>query len=129
MDKRIVTGALLTMIFCLATSAWAGTWMDDFEDGDLDGWQMFDAALELGVVKEGTGKVEEKEGNLIVTDNNEVGGDYLTAAGFNNGQSNIKDFTLTVDAKIAKVTIPDLCSWYIQFRSAGDSWANNIYFL
>ncbi|MBM3241199.1 hypothetical protein FJZ31_33365 [Candidatus Poribacteria bacterium] len=71
MDKRIVTGALLTMIFCLATSAWAGTWMDDFEDGDLDGWQMVDYAVSVGGVKEwqGTGKVEEKEGNLILTDN------------------------------------------------------------
>ncbi|MBM3238187.1 hypothetical protein FJZ31_17990 [Candidatus Poribacteria bacterium] len=129
MDKRIVTGALLTMIFCLATSAWAGTWMDDFNDGNLDGWQKADIAVDLGVVKEGTGKVEEKEGKLIVTDNADVGipnGGFPTFAGFNNGQ-NTKDFTLTVDAQIAKVTIPEDCWWFIQFRSGSDSFAINFY--
>jgi len=130
MDNRIITGILLTIIICFATSAWAGTWIDDFEDGNLDGWQKVDVASDVVmVVKEATGKVNEKEGNLIVTDNIDVlpNSTYPTMVGFNNGQ-NIKDFTLAVDAKIAKLTIQEYCWWYIHFRSNGNDSFAGIFF-
>jgi len=43
---------------------WAGTWRDNFENGDLDGWQKWEWP------GQNTGKIEERNGVLTVTDIN-----------------------------------------------------------
>ncbi|MFQ6042235.1 MAG: family 16 glycoside hydrolase, partial [Candidatus Poribacteria bacterium] len=85
---RIATVALCMLLF--SALVWAGIFRDDFEDGDLDGWQLADEG--------GDGKAEERGGELMVTD---VNRSLATLVFFNNGQ-NLKDFQLTVDGKMAK---------------------------
>lgn len=39
--RFLISTSILTVVFCLlVTSAWAGTFRDDFEDGNLDGWRQ-----------------------------------------------------------------------------------------
>jgi len=112
------------MISCFS-SAWAGTYIDNFDNGRLDGWQRIDVAADVVMaVQKATGWVEEKGGELIVIDNVDIPPNttYPTMAAFNNGQ-NIRDFVLSIDAKIARVVIPGLCWWYIQFRNGENTFA------
>jgi hypothetical protein len=102
------------IILLFPTLVWAGTWRDDFEDGDLNGWEEFD----LG----GDGKVEEKEGELVVTD---ISGGFVTLAFFNKGQT-LKDFILTLDAKMAKQILRKGYMWIV-WRFTGAAWAFNGY--
>lgn len=125
MRRNYFISFLIVLVTLCLSSAWAGTWMDDFGDGRLGAWVAVDVAADIVMAtKEATGMVEEKEGNLIVTDNVDLPpyASYPTLAAFNNKQ-NIKDFYLAVDAKIAKVIIPEYCWWDIQFRSGSDSFA------
>lgn len=89
-------------------SSWAGTLRDDFEDGDLDGWQGEFA----------NGKVEEKDGKLIITDINR---DEASLVYFNEGQK-IGDFTLTVDVNMSKADAGNTYLW-VTFRYVG-TWDN-----
>ncbi len=66
----------------------AGTWRDDFEDNDLKGWKQ--------LVQGGSIKVED--GHAVIID---FGFSRTTGVIFNDGQR-IGDFTLTVDARMAR---------------------------
>jgi len=100
-------------VILLPALAWAGTWRDDFEDGDLDGWREFQWI--------DNGQVEEKDGKLIVTD---VGRSRVTLAFFNEGQI-VKDFTLTIDAKVAKADVMGGAATYlwVVFRNTDEVFA------
>jgi len=54
-------------ILLVSISAWAGTWRDDFNDGDLNGWKMCKGIWE--------GKLMPDEGNWRVEDGVVIGGE------------------------------------------------------
>jgi RNA polymerase sigma factor (sigma-70 family) len=92
MNEMIAISAICAFLLGSALSVSAETWRDDFENGVLDGWTKFEWP------GQNTGNIEERDGVMVITDTD---GLYDTAAIFNSGQ-HIKDFTLTVDVKIAK---------------------------
>ena len=89
-------------ILLIVLPAWAGTWKDDFEDGNLDGWE--------GVQILDNGEIEEKDGKLVITD---IDGSLVSLAFFNNGQDNIRDFTLSVDINMAKAVTGNTYIWVV----------------
>ncbi|MFQ6043663.1 MAG: family 16 glycoside hydrolase, partial [Candidatus Poribacteria bacterium] len=105
----------LVTLMLLVDSALAGTFRDDFEDGNLNGWEEFDLGRD--------GKVEEKGGELVVTDTNRS---FVTLAFFNNGQI-LKDFTLIFDAKMAKAIANFDPYMWIVFRFNFGAWGVNAY--
>jgi len=83
---------IILFTFLCATSSWAGTFRDNFEDGNINNWQKWEWP------GQNTGKLEEKNGMLVMTDVNSA---FDTAADFNNSQ-HIGNFTLTLELKMAK---------------------------
>jgi len=107
----------------LATSVWAGTFRDDFEDGNLNGWQKWEWP------GQNTGKIEEKDGILKITD---IDSRFDTVAVFNN-RKHVADFTLTVDAKMTKANEGGKSNMEIWVRTAEETngdWRGvwNIYY-
>ena len=109
--STIICVSIIAFSLTFPSIAIAGTWMDDFEDGILNGWQKWEW---LG---QNTGTLEGKNGLLILTD---VDSNFDTAATFNNGQY-VGDFILSVDAKMAKAFEGDKSYMQIIFRS---EWQN-----
>jgi len=75
------------MIAIPSTSAWAGTLKDNFDDGNMDGWDLSEFAPR--------DTWEVKNGALVVTPR-----DY--PVGFSIGETTWKDYTIRVRAKIVK---------------------------
>ena len=75
-------------LFLLVTSSWAGTFMDDFEDGNMDEWRLGSAGAG------GTWKIEN--GELVLEG---LGGGYF---GFGIEGPDWKDYTIEVKLKITK---------------------------
>ena len=84
--KHTIVGLTL---FLLITSAWAGTFMDDFEDGNMDEWSLSSAGAG------GTWKIEN--GELILEGSG--GASYF---GFGIEGPDWKDYTIKVKLKITK---------------------------
>jgi len=80
--KHIMVGLTL---FLLVTSAWAGTFKDNFDDGNMNGW------TEVGTG--GTWKIEN--GELVIRI---FGGTF----GFGIGESTWRDYTVGVRLKLVK---------------------------
>ena len=78
-------------LFLLVTSSWAGTFMDDFEDGNMDGW----TPISFGVG--GTWKIEN--GELILQ--SESPGDFVVYT----GKDTWKDYTIKVNLKVSKDSV------------------------
>ncbi len=94
--RTIATICILLITF----PAFAGTFRDNFDDNNLDGW----------IFESDGGKVEVRDGKVIIIDN---GQSIASLLAFNNAQDNIRNFVLTVDAKmvrqIGNTTIDYLC--------------------
>ena len=84
-------------ILLVSISAWAGTWRDDFNDGDLDGWKMYKGIWE--------GKLIPDEGNWRVEDGVVIGGEEVPdtwhALNVSEGWS-WSDYTAEVSVKFPK---------------------------
>jgi hypothetical protein len=78
--KSMVIGLALLL---LATSVWAGTLRDDFDDGDMDEWEI------------GSGKWEIKDGELVMTPQG-------FPVSFFAGKPTWGDYTVRVRAMIKK---------------------------
>lgn len=103
--------AVTLCILLAAFPAWAGTWRDDFGDGNLNGWEKAQTIS--------NGRVEEKDGDLVVTDIDRSG---VSLTFFNNGQDNIRDFTLNVDVNMTKADTGDTYLWVV-YRYTDTVWS------
>ncbi|MEK7395714.1 MAG: family 16 glycoside hydrolase [Candidatus Poribacteria bacterium] len=94
---------LMLCVLMIAMPAFAGTFRDDFDDGDLDGWK-FDVEGDHIEVK--SGKVETADCKIYAKDGEAIIMDYeasiASGIDFNNGLE-IRDFTLTVDGKMTEI--------------------------
>ncbi len=77
---------LFMLLFALPVVA--GTFRDNFDDNNLDGW----------IFESNGGKVEVRDGKVIIIDNDRI----TSTLAFNNAQDNIRNFVLTVDAKMVR---------------------------
>jgi hypothetical protein len=84
-------------ILLVSISAWAGTWRDDFNDGDLNGWRMTKGIWE--------GKLMPNKGNWHVENGVVIGGeeaaDTWHALSVSEGGS-WSDYTAEVSVRISK---------------------------
>jgi hypothetical protein len=90
--------AILSLLM-LSVSAWAGTFKDDFEDGNWDGWEPF-GGIFLNVVEEERFSVAEGVLQMDTT----VG--ITDIAGYEMGVSLLRDwgnYSFSADVRIAKV--------------------------
>ncbi|MBM3212709.1 DUF1080 domain-containing protein [Candidatus Poribacteria bacterium] len=76
-------------IFLVTIPALAGTFRDDFNHNKLNDW----------IFENFGGKVDVKDGKVIIIDNDPG---IASALVFNNYQDNIRNFVLTVDAKMVR---------------------------
>lgn len=93
---RFVVGILIILI--LSTIAWAGTWKDNFEDGNLDGWRMAKvpwSPFTVLMLDEGNWRIED--GAVMGGDNNELIVYYLFM-----GEVSWADYTAEVSLKLSK---------------------------
>lgn len=56
-------------ILLIALPAWAGTWLDNFDDGDFDGWQMVECLWIPKVVTPNAGNWVVENGAVVAGDN------------------------------------------------------------
>lgn len=86
----MVRQSIVVLLACFAyvSSVLAGTWADNFDKNNLNNWQ----------ISPENAQVEIKDGKVVIT-SQETG--TPSAIYFNNGQE-VRDFTLTVDSKIAR---------------------------
>jgi hypothetical protein len=85
MDRRITIVGLI--ICCIAVlPAFAGTWREDFEDGDFAGWEIW-----------GGGNWKVESGELLVSDRD------ITA--LYTGEAGWSDYTVQADVLIVKVLV------------------------
>lgn len=88
MVRRITIIGLV--IYCMVISfAFAGTWRDDFEDGDFEGWEVW----------WGNWKVEN--GELIFTEGEDICGLYT-------GEEWWSDYTVQADIMVVKMLTPPI---------------------
>ena len=90
---------VLFVCFVSTSSVLAGTWRDDFEDGNLDGWEGLDACW---TVEKGECSGEFAECCEIILTGNDWGKDY------------------TVKCKMKFIGFPGCCAG-INFRAIGDN--------
>jgi len=93
---RYLFPVFLPILF-VSISAWAGTWRDDFNDGDLDGWRM-----DKHIWKE---RVIPDAGNWWVEDGVVIGGEEapgVTHALTVKGGWDWSDYTVEVSVKLIK---------------------------
>jgi len=109
MVRRITITGLI--VYCMVTSsAFAGTWKDDFEDGDFDGWEVFNP---------GPGEIWDVE-------NGELSGQYATGNGtYSVVQLEVENAALWEDYSVvckAKLVENFANGWFgIFFRVTGGS--------
>jgi hypothetical protein len=84
--------AIALYVILLAVPSWAGTYRDDFEDGEVGAWQKWEW---LG---QNTGSIQERNGVFVITD---AGAQFDTVAEFDNRKS-VTDFTLSFSTMMAK---------------------------
>ncbi len=80
--KHAMIGVALLL---LTTSVWAGTLRDDFDDGDMDEWDLSEAG----------GVWEVKNGEVVITPRG-------SPAGFSIGETTWENYTVRVRTRIAK---------------------------
>ena len=90
-------------VLLTAASAWAGTLVDDFSDGDLDGWTQSGA---------GNWRVENEE--LIFEDLNDASVLFV-------GEADWQDYTIGVKAKIVKHQASNCCGEAIVLAARGNT--------
>ena len=94
-------------LLLLPALVWAGTWRDDFDDGDLAGWEPFLNG----------GQVANRDGKIVVTDTNRS---IASGVSF-SGNQEIGDFLLNVDAQMVREI--DNSTWdYITIMIRGDGF-------
>lgn len=93
--RYIVTALSL---FLILNHSWAGTYTDDFEDGDMDEWEL------RSIGAKGTWKIENEE--LVLQ-----GAGGSTAIGFSIGENNWRDYTVQVSMKLTKHVVTN---WWEQ---------------
>jgi hypothetical protein len=99
------TAVIALLLITLPT--WAGTFRDNFEDGDLDGWEI---SLKGG-------KVESREGELVISD---VGRTWATTAFVRDGQE-LSDFSISVDWNMVAVNPGERAPYiWVAFRFVED---------
>ena len=95
----------IVILFMLLTaaSAWAGTLVDDFSDGDLDGWTQWGA---------GSWRVENEE--LIFESRN-------SPSILSMGEPDWQDYTISAKAKFVKHQARNCCGEVMGFAARGES--------
>lgn len=96
--KNIVTGLVL---FLLVTSSWAGTLKDNFDDGNLDGWQLFKGRVSGGGSLDESAQWFVEKGELICI-SKEVCNFSST---FGIGDNTWKDYEFTCQFKVERTSI------------------------
>ena len=85
--------AITLCILLVALPAWAGTWRDDSDDGNLDGWDIQLAVGQVDGKFGDVGQIEVKDGEVVITNTDT---DIPSFMFFNDSQ-HIRDFELSVD--------------------------------
>lgn len=100
-----ITFALIfsAFMFCWTAWVWAGTWRDDFEDGNLDGWEQ---------VKKGFGKWKVLDGAC----NGEFIGEGQGRSFLVMGKPNWKDYTVECKMKVINLSGGDGSGIIIRFK-------------
>ena len=90
---------IVLSVFLLSASAWAGTFRDDFEDGNWEGWKPF-GGINLKVVEEDRFSVVEG----VLRMDTIVG--VMDAVGFEMGiglRGDWNDYSFSADMRVVKV--------------------------
>ena len=96
MIRRITIAVLTT--FCIAIQpAFAGTWRDDLEDGNLDGWKMYKLEWMGPAFMPNEGNWRVENGIVIGEDGNKA-----MAYGLYMGEASWTDYTAEVSVKLSK---------------------------
>jgi len=112
MNRMIAISAICAFLWGSATLVWPGTFRDNFNDGDLDGWEQINTADLFPQLKPSKQYVEN--GELVIE---VVNG----ASAIQIGDVTWKDYEIEVDAKIIKNQPIDGEGVYIAVRS---KWPN-----
>jgi hypothetical protein len=99
----LIAFAVFSMFMVI--SAWAGTWRDDFNDGDFDGWRMYKHLWRNDIVIPNAGNWRVKEGVVIGGDDNE-NISYVLAM----QAPSWTDYTAEVSVKLSK-SLRDCKEW------------------
>ncbi len=102
---------VMLCVLLTAASAWAGTLVDDFRDGDLKGWMQSGG---------GIWSVENEE--LIFESRN-------SASILLMGEPDWQDYTISVNAKFVNHQVRNCCGEFMGFAAHGQSTANTYWFM
>ena len=108
---RVAMVGLCLLLF--PTLVWAGTWRDDFENGDLDGWQKWEWP------GQNTGKIEETNGLLTVAD---INAKFDTVAAFNKWID--RKLVQQVDWRKHRADLPEAGEIQIGVAGGESQWDN-----
>jgi pectate lyase len=112
MKGRYEMRAIVILFMMLtAASAWAGTLVDDFSDGDFEGWTQSGA---------GSWRVENEE--LIFRSLN-------SSSILLMGEPDWQDYTISVNAKFVNHQARNCCGEFMGFAARGESTANTYWFM
>ena len=89
--SRQLTVFMVVVYLVSTTPAFAGTFRDNFEDGNFEGWQASIASK---------GKWEVGNGELIITP------EGMVSTALFIGEAGWSDYTLQTDVMVVKVLIP-----------------------
>lgn len=109
-DMRKMRAIVMLCLMLTAASAWAGTLVDDFSDGDFEGWTQSGA---------GSWRVENEE--LIFENRN-------TVSILSMGEPDWQDYTISVNAKFVKHQARNCCGEVMGFAARGESNINVYWF-
>lgn len=84
-------------ILLIALPAWAGTWLDNFDDGDFDGWQRVECLWIPKVVTPNAGNWVVENGAVVAGDN-----DSTKRYDLNIGDMWWADYIAEVSVKLSK---------------------------
>jgi hypothetical protein len=99
---------IFIILLLFPTLVWAGTWRDDFEDGNLDGWQWVNTADLVPQLL--PGKIRVENGEVIMEAVRGATGLYI-------GDVSWSDYEVEVDVKVTKLQPLDGEGVYIVART------------
>ena len=97
MNSMIAISAICALLWGSAFSVSAGTWKDNFEDGNFDGWETYKLDWPAAVLVPGAGNWRVEDGIIIGGDDNRFIFHILSM-----GEMWWKDYTVEVSVKLSK---------------------------